>query len=194
MPIIKAYLICLVVALGFNASAQTAGEITIPSSFKATINDLYLYVQTHAPSGLLNEMDMKILSPYLSKSLYKKMSLAETCEKDWELHNHGKAIKAPFAWSEFGLFSGANERISPESYNIDSITKDNDGSFYVVVVFRYRHMDGSGIWHVTDHVILEDGNYVLDDVLFNDESQERSSKLTGILSQGCKGSHWVGLR
>jgi|ERR1700683_513842 len=190
--ILKTVLFCFAVALGLTATAQTNEQATSPTRPEATVRSLYREVINRAPSGLLGDADMQILAPYLSKSLRRKIDLAEACEKDWVRQNRGQMVKAPFAWSEFGIFSGANERTSPGKFHIESIRKADDGSFQIAVGLTYRPGDGSGSWRVIDHVIQEDGRFVLDEVLFPKEGPEDDSTLTGILSKGCDGPHWVG--
>lgn len=190
--ILKSVLFCFAVALGLTAIAQGNEHVMPPNSPEAAVRSLYREVQNHAPSGLLGNADMRIFAPYLSKSLRRKMDLAEACEKDWRRQNQGQMVKAPFAWSEFGIFSGANERTSPATFHIESIHKAKDGSFQVVVGFTYRPGDGPGSWNVTDHLIQENGRFVLDDVFFPKDDSGESAALTGILSEGCEGPRWVG--
>lgn len=193
-PILKVVLFCFAAAWGLTATAQTTEEVIPANHPEATVRSLYREVQSRAPSGLLRSADMRIFAPYLSKSLRQKIDLAEACERDWVRRNHGQVVKAPFAWSEFGMFSGTNERTSPGKFHIEGIRKADDGSFQIVVRLTYRSGDGSGSWRVTDHVIQEHGRFVLDDVLFPKEGPEDDSTLTGRLSEGCKGPRWVGLR
>ncbi len=192
-PILKVALPSLLAALALMATAQRTKHVMPPSRPESTVRSLYREVQRLAPSGLLGDKDMRIFAPYLSESLRRKIRLAQACGEDWNRQNHGQMIKAPFAWSEFGIFSGANERTSPATFHIESIHKTRDGSFQVVVGFTYRPGDGPGSWNVTDHVILENGRFVLDDVLFSKDDSGESSTLTGILSEGCEGPRWVGL-
>ena len=190
--IFRIALTCFAVALGFAATAQASTQMVSSSSPEETVQSLYRQVQHRAPSGLPVDGDMQIIAPFLSGSLRRKFDLAAACESDWNLKNHGQMIKAPFSWSEFGLFSGANERISPASFHIESVHKDRDASFQITVSFTHRPGDGSGSWHVTDHLIHEDGRFVLDDVLFSKNASGESLTLTGILSEGCERAHWVG--
>ena len=192
-PILKVIVPCFAAALGPMAIAQTTKQVTPLNRPEAMVRSLYREVQDRAPSGLLDEADMRIFAPYLSKSLRRKIDLAEGCEEDWVRQNRGQIVKAPFAWSEFGMFSGANERTSPGQFHIESIRKTGDGAFQVVVGFTYRPGDGSGSWRVTDHVIQEEGHFVIEDVLFPKDGAEDGSTLTGRLSEGCEGARWVGL-
>ena len=193
-PILKALLFFFVAAWEFTGPAQTTGQGTRTNRPETTVKSLYREVLVRAPSGLLRGADIQIFAPYLSKSLRRKIDLAEACERDWAHQKRDQVVKAPFAWSEFGMFSGANERTSPGRFHIESISKAGDGSFQIVVGLTYRPVDGSGAWNVTDHVIYEDGRYVVDDVLFPKDGPEESSTLIGRLSEGCEGPHWVGLR
>lgn len=192
-PILKFVLACFGTALGLIAMAQTSNQVRQSSRPEATVRSVYREVQLRAPSGLLGHDDMRVFAPYLSESLRRKIGLAEACGKDWNRQNRGQIVKAPFAWSEFGIFSGANERTSPATFHIESIHKGKDGSFQVVVGFTYRPGDGPGSWNVTDHVIRENGRFVLDDVFFPKDDSGENSTLTGILSEGCEGPRWVGL-
>lgn len=190
--ILKVALPSFLTALTLMATAQSTKQVMPSSRPESTVRSLYREVQLRAPSGLLGDKDTRIFAPYLSESLRRKIQLAESCGKDWNRQNRGQMIKAPFAWSEFGIFSGANERTSPATFHIESIQKAKDGSFQVVVGFTYRPGDGPGSWNVTDHVIQENGRFVLDDVFFPKDDSGESSTLTGILSEGCDGPRWVG--
>lgn len=192
-PMLDTALFCFAVAWSVMATAQTTEQVIPANRPEATVRSLYREVQRLAPDGLPGGADMRVFVPYLSKSLRRKIDLAEACENDWFRQNHGQVVKAPFAWSEFGIFSGGNERTSPGQFHIESIRKADDGSFEIIVGFTYLPVDGSGSWLVMDHVIQESGHFVLDDVLFPKDSQGDHSALTGILSEGCKGPRWVGL-
>lgn len=151
--IFKSFLFCLVAALGLTTAAQTTEQTTPSTRPEAMVRSLYRKVESRAPSGLFSDADMRLFFPYLSKSLRRKIDLARACGKDWSRQNRGQIVKAPFAWSEFGMFSGANERTSPGQFHIESVHKTGDGAFQVTVGLMYRPGDGSGLWRVTDRVI-----------------------------------------
>ncbi len=192
-PALKVFLFCLA-GFALSAAAQTTQRPTPRARPESTVRSVYREVQNRAPSGLLDGADMRLFAPYLSKALRQKIDLAEGCGKDWARQNRGQIIKAPFAWSEFGIFSGGVERTSPGHFHIESIHKAEDGAFQIVVVLAYRRGDGSVSWRVIDRVIQEEGHFVIDDVLFPKDATEDGSTLTGILSEGCKVSHWIGSR
>lgn len=190
--IIKAGLCFFAAASSLVAAAQTSGNSVPGNRPEEMLISLYRKVQKHAPSGLPHGTEKRVFAPYLSSSLRRRIGLAEACESDWFNHDHGRVVKAPFAWSEFGIFSGGNERTSPGQFRIEKTRKTGDGSFEIMVGFTYLPMDGSGSWRVRDYVIRENGHFVLDDVLFFKDSQEDGATLTHILSEGCKGAAWVG--
>ena len=103
-------------------------------------------------------------------------------------------VKAPFGWSEAGLFTGGNEKTSPGTFRIESTKEEKDGSFRSTVSFTYRPSDGPGAWHVIDSVIGEGGRFVVDEVIFPAEGSEATYTLSQLLAEGCKGSRWVGTR
>jgi hypothetical protein len=179
--------------LSFGQSVQSHTPNDLPNKPGALVRSLYTQVVTRAPDGLLDsEENTKIFTPYLSRSLRYKIQMTRACSKDYFRQN-GYESKAPFAWSEFGPFSGSNERTSPGSFQIGRIKREKDGSFQVGVRFTYRPTDGPGSWRVKAIVIRENGDLFLGDIIFPKEDQEDSvRKLSAILSEGCSGSRWVG--
>jgi hypothetical protein len=136
---------------------------------------------------------MKLISPYLSSSLRHRIAQTRACGGDW-FHQHPENnVKPPFAWGEFGLFSGADDRSGPRTFDIEK-TESGNGSVRV-----YLRLTG-GIppekpwtWQVADVLVREGGRYVIDDVIFlKDEDIGTEWRLSEILAVGCDGSHWVG--
>ena len=102
-------------------------------------------------------------------------------------------MKAPFAWSEFGIFSGYNERGSPGSFKIESIQAKPDGSFRADVLLTYLPADGPGSWRVSVRIVQQHNRLVVDDVTYlRDQPGDSERRLSEILSEGCDGSRWVG--
>jgi hypothetical protein len=191
-PIKNRILFWFAIAWVLAIPGHTAAKALQNNGAEITVRNLYREVVLRAPSGLLSSANRRIFEPYLSRSLRRKMGLADACEKDWIRQNPEQAEKAPFGWSEFGLFSGENERTSPGDFHIESPRKDDDGSFHIDVTFTYRPVDGKGSWRVTDRVIREDGRFVVDEVFFPKEEGEGAFTLSDRLSEGCDGPHWVG--
>jgi len=169
---------------------QPTGSISAP---KTMVNALYRNVVIHHPYSLLDGANAKIFSPYLSESLSQKIQAARDCSRDWFRQNQGKAVKAPFAWSGFGIFSGYNERDSPGSFKIESIQAERDGSFRADVLLTYIPADGPGSWRVSVRIVQQHNRLVVDDVTYlRDQPGDSEKKLSEILSEGCDGSRWVG--
>jgi hypothetical protein len=173
-------------AIGQPANkAQTTTSIQRPEKL---VRSLYHEVVVRAPSGLLDGSNMRVFAPYLSKSLLRKIEVARGCEQDWLRQNQGKMVKAPFYWSEAGIFSGPNERTSPGDFHIESTHAEKNGVFRFVVSFNYRPIDGSGSWRVTILVVREDGRFVVDEVIFpKDEVRDVDLTLSESLSEECHG-------
>lgn len=169
---------------------QQTGSISAP---KAMINALYHNVVTYHPYSLLDRANTKIFSPYLSESLFHQIQSARDCSRDWFRQNRGKAVKAPFAWAEFGIFSGDNERDSPGSFNVESIRAEPDGSFRADVLLTYIPADGPGSWRVSVRIVQQHNRFVVDDVTYlRDQPGNSEKRLSEILSEGCDGPRWVG--
>jgi hypothetical protein len=137
---------------------------------------------------------MKSLSPYLSGSLLNGITQARACGDDWFRLHPQNDIKAPLAWLEFGLFSGADDRSGPQAFKIEKTKSQEDSSIRVNV----RLTEGippekPWTWEVAAIVIRQDGRFVIDDVVFlKDKDVDTESRLSEILKRGCDGSHWVG--
>jgi hypothetical protein len=80
---------------------------------------------------------MKLFSPYLSSSLLHRITQTRACSNDWLRLHPQNDVKAPFAWGEFGLFSGADviflrdKDIDTESRLSETLAKGCDGSHWV---------------------------------------------------------------
>ena len=174
---------------------QSAHKETLPNDPKAFVQSLYTHVVARHPYSILFDAnERKTFDPYLSISVLHKIELARACSKDWS-RQYGQAIKAPFAWSDFGIFSGANERDSPGSFRIEKMQAAGDGSFRVTVRLTYMPNDGPGSWRVVAVVIQEDGHLALNDVIYlkdPDMSEDTNTQMSKLLVEGCDGSHWIG--
>lgn len=190
----QGFVLLFLITISANAQAapkkQPSGSINTPTTM---VNALYHNVVLHHPYSLLEGPNAKIFLHYLSESLSRKIQSARDCSQDWFRQNQGKAAKAPFAWSEFGIFSGYNERDSPGSFNIESIQAESDGSFRADVLLTYIPADGPGSWHVSVRIVQQHNRPVVDDVTYlRDQPGDSEKRLSEILSEGCDGARWVG--
>jgi hypothetical protein len=134
------------------------------------------------------------MSPYLSDSLLNRITQARACGDDWFRLHPQNDIKAPLAWLEFGLFSGADDRSGPHTFQIEKAKSQEDSSIRVKVrLTEGVPSEKPWTWEVAAIVIREDGRFVINDVVFlKDEDVDIETQLSEILKRGCDGSHWVG--
>jgi hypothetical protein len=179
-------------ALGQTATQRTA--TSSPQQPEALVRSLYTQVVAHAPSGILDRPNEKrIFIPYLSKSLRHRIEFARACSRDWARQHQGQVIKAPFGWAEAGPFTGADERTSPGSFQIEKTQAETGGAFRVFVKLTYLPVDGVGSWRVAVLLVEEDHRLVVNDVIYlKDKPADMDWRLSQSLSEGCKGPHWVG--
>ena len=97
-------------------------------------------------------------------------------------------VKAPFAWSETGMFTGGNERTYPGSFGIQSTRAGKDGSFLILVSFAYRPADGPGTWSVWT-ASARGWPLGVNEVTFPKEGTDKADwTLSQMLSEGCAGT------
>jgi hypothetical protein len=185
-----AVLCLLVAATGASPSRPTSP----PKQPAALVESLYRQVVARHPSGIPSGANWKVLAPYLSTALRQRIDLTRSCQDDWLRQNDGRMVKAPFAWSEAGLFSGANERTGPMSFQIERTESKNDGSFLVFVRLRGGvPPENPWNWRVADHVVMENERPLIDDVIYlKDGDLDVEYSLSDVLMKGCNGGRWVG--
>jgi len=187
------FIVLLAAAAALSQSAPLIQPLGPRDSAEAQIRELYEKVVVRHPYGLLDDNNQRDFSPYLSSALLHKLELARACSQDWFRQNPRNDVKAPFAWSSFGIFSGRDERDSPGSFSIEKAHVEKEGGFRFVVKLMYMPSDGPGTWHVAVIGAQEHGHFVVDDVIYlKDEPGDVERRLSRILSQGCNGPHWVG--
>jgi hypothetical protein len=136
---------------------------------------------------------MKALSPYLSNSLVHRINQARACRDDWFRLHPKNDEKAPSTWTEFGLFSGFNDRGHPRAFQIEKTESEEDGSFRIYVRLTEGPPEKPWNWRVAVVVLPEEGKFVIKDVIFlRDKDVETECRLSELLTVGCDGSRWVG--
>lgn len=182
----------LLFVLGQAAGKAQSDHIT--SQPGAVVQKLYHQVIVRHPLGIPSGENWKVFAPFLSGGLTRRITLARSCQNDWARQNQGKMIKEPFAWGETGFFSGAEELSEPSSFQIQGTEPTRDGSFRVNVKLTAsppNHKPWS--WNVAVYVKKEERRYVVDDVVFlKGDDVPTEYRLSQILTEGCKGSHWIG--
>jgi hypothetical protein len=179
---------------GHGQAPQEHQRVDLSNQAELPVRRLYQQLVSRPIGGIPTVERMKSLSPYLSDSLLNRITQARACGDDWfRLHPHND-IKAPLAWLEFGLFSGADDRSGPHTFQIEKAKSQEDSSIRVNV----RLTEGippekPWTWEVAAIVIREHGRFVVNDVVFlKDKNVDTESRLSEILERGCDGSHWVG--
>jgi hypothetical protein len=155
--------------------------------------NLYREVVARHPVGIPGDPDMKIFAPYLSKALLHRIDLAIACSADEARQHPDPHLKPEIAWLEAGLFSGDDEQASPRTFHIERTQSEKNGSFRVYVRLTWGSPASPWIWRVAAIAVLEDGHFVVDDVIYlKDENRDVDSRLSEYLSSGCDGGRWVG--
>lgn len=180
--------------LALGQSAPQGKPATLPNQPEALVRSLYIEVVAHHPIGIPRGADMKIFAPYLSKALLHRIDTAVACAADYDRQYPDPNLKPPFAWLEAGLFSGDDEQAEPRNFQIERTQSEDDGSFRVYVRLTWgAPPEKPLIWRVAAVLTQEDGHFVLDDVIYlKDENRGVEGRLSGYLSAGCDGPHWVG--
>jgi hypothetical protein len=186
--------LCLIQLFAYAQAPQERHRADSSNQAELPVRGLYQQLVSRPIGGIPTIERMKSLSPYLSDSLLNRIAQARACGDDWFRLHPRNDIKAPLAWLEFGLFSGADDRSGPHTFQIEKAESQEDGSIRVNV----RLTEGippekPWTWEVAAVVIREDGRFVINDVVFlKDKDVNTESRLSEILQRGCDGSRWVG--
>jgi len=193
MILIRWLLLLFATTLATGNLAQSRKPPNVAKQPEGVVQSLYREVVSRHPVGIPEGSDMKIFSPYLSKALLHKIDLAVACSTDWGRQHPDPNEKPGFAWLESGLFSGDDERTSPRAFQIEKILREKGGSFRVYVRLTWGSPASPWIWHVAAIVIQENGQFVVEDVIYlKDKDRNDESSLSEYLSSGCDGPRWVG--
>lgn len=174
--------------------AQPGNPSSVPKRADAMVRSLYREVVARHPIGIPKDADMKTFAPYLSKSLTHRIELARDCEDDYYRGHQNPNEKPQLEWLEFGLFTGANEKVSPRAFHVERTQQEKDGSLRVYVTLTWGSSANPWNWRVAAVVLQEGGRFVVDDVIFlkDEKTLEDESRLSETLAAGCDGPHWVG--
>jgi hypothetical protein len=137
---------------------------------------------------------MRIFAPYLSEGLLHRIDLAIACGTDWSRQHPDPNLKPEIGWLESGLFSGDNERATPQTFRIERMQSEQDGSFRAYVRLTWgTTQEKQLIWRVAVVVVRANGHFLVDDVIYlKDDVRDTEGRLSEALSSGCDGPRWVG--
>jgi hypothetical protein len=185
--------------LAFGQAAYQSESASLPNQPEALVRSLYAEVVARHPHDIPKGADMKVFAPYLSEALLHKIDLAKACSDDLDRQNPNPHLKAEMA-SEYGLFSGEGVKAKPQAFQIEKTQSEKDGGLRVYVKLTWgTSPERSWTWPVATVVLREDGHYVVDDVVYiNDSTYEypedmpADRRLSEYLAAGCNGPRWIG--
>jgi len=172
-----------------------------PNRPEELVRSLYTEVVARHPQDIPDGADMKIFAPYLSKTLLHRIDLAKACSSDWDRSNSDPGLKTEMT-SRFGIFSGERGTAEPTSFKIQKTLSQKGGSLRVYVkLTRSQPLPrDSWDWRVAALLIRADDHFVIDDVIYINDSEYRGTgeakppnrRLSEYLSAGCDGARWIG--
>jgi hypothetical protein len=188
-----AILLQFAATLALGQPAHQSNPPSLPNQPEALVRSLYAEVVARHPHDIPAGADTTIFAPYLSKALLHRIDLAKACSVDWDRQN-----PELHPTSAYGLFSGEGD--DPQVFQIERTQPEKDGAFRVFVkLTAEKPPERSWTWHVAAVVMRENGHYVVDDVVYindsvydNVESKPADRRLSEYLSAGCNGPHWSG--
>jgi len=183
----------LLTSLGHGQLPHEHDQVGLPRQAEVTVRRFYQQLVSDPVEGLPTPKRMKALSPYLSSSLIHSINQARACRDDWFRLHPTNDEKAPSTWTEFGLFSGLNDRGEPYAFQIEKTESEDEGSFRVYVRLTEGPPKRPWNWQVAVVVVSRNGQFAVNDVIFlrdGDFGTER--RLSEILTVGCDGPHCVG--
>ncbi len=141
---------------------------------------------------------MDIFAPYLSEALRHKIEDARACSADWDRQNPEPKLKAEMA-SSYGPFSGDGAEAQPQKFHIEKARSMKDSSLRVYVALAGGKPPNPWTWRVAALVQRENDRYVVDDVIYvndsvysNPKEKPTDRRLSEYLSAGCDGRSWAG--
>jgi len=183
----------LIASIGHCQVPQKHDSVELSSKAEPSVRRLYQQLVSQPVGGIPTPKRMKVLSHFLSNSLIHRINQARDCRDDWFRLHPKNDTKAPSTWTEFGLFSGADDRGHPRAFQIEKTESEDDGSFRVYVRLTEGPPEKPWNWRVAVVVISEDGQFAINDVIFlRDKDIETESRLSELLTRGCDGPRWVG--
>jgi hypothetical protein len=187
-------LLSLITFLAYGQAPQEHHRVDLSREAEITVQRLYQQLVSRPIGAIPTPERMKLIAPYLSSSLLLRITQTRACGNDWFRLHPQNNVKPPFAWGEFGLFSGADDRSAPYAFQIEKMEAENDGSFRAYIrLTEGNPPEKPWTWQVADTLMREGGRYVINDVIFlRDRDIDTESRLSEILKEGCDGSHWVG--
>src|ERR1039458_1469950 len=190
--------IAAALVFGQSASRRFSGGHMKQSA--TVVLSLYQKLVAHQPSGTVKDAEMKDYLPYLSEGLRHKIDLSRACLADWKQQSLYSQVKEGMN-SDAMFFTGIGN--SPISFRIEKTIPQKDGSLRIYVRLTFK-LPKYPPWsqRVAVVMIQESGLFLVDDVIYINDSnwddhpkdKPADRRLSGYLSAGCDGAHWIGSR
>ncbi len=196
MSVLRCVAFLCLIQLGYAQAPQEHDQVGLSRQAEVTVRRFYEQLVSGPVVGIPTPRRMKALSPYLSSSLLHRITQARACRDDWFRLHPKNDEKAPSTWTEFGLFSGPDDRGEPYAFQIDKTESEDDGSFRVYVRLTEGPPKRPWNWQVAAVVVSRHGQSAINDVIFlRDENIDTESRLSELLrTLGCDGSRWIGFK
>jgi hypothetical protein len=194
MNILRCVVLLLLATTVAHSQTAQSRRASLTSQAETPVRKIYQQLMSRPIGAIPKPARVKLFAPYLSKSLLHGITQARACGEDWFRQHPQNDVKPPFAWGEFGLFSGADDRSGPGTFQIEKMESEDDGSFRGYV----RLTEGippekPWTWRVAAVVMSEDKKFVINDVIFlRDKDIDTETRLSAVLTQGCDGPRWIG--
>jgi len=156
----------LIPLLGSGQAPQEHRQVDSSSQAEIPVRGLYQQLMSRPIGGIPTPERMRSFSPYLSSSLLHKIDQARACGDDWFRLHPRNEVKAPLAWLEFGLFSGADDRSGPGTFQIGRAESAESSVRVYVRLTEGTPPEKPWAWEVAAIVIRENGRFVINDVVF----------------------------
>src|SRR5688572_16532289 len=132
-----------------TALVLAAGLAATPEQARTTVGAFYAEVVKHQPLGVPEGAARKALWPFLTARLQGALEDAEACERDYARQQpKGSTDKPEYGWLESGLFSGENERASPQAAEV--VHTEDEGVGRLLVHVQLTYVDAHAQFPLTD--------------------------------------------
>jgi hypothetical protein len=178
--------VCLLPLMAVSAChrAPQAKSPDPSAQVSAMIDNLYKAVVARRPRSI---PDRKIFGPYLSKGLLHGFDLDDACFDRWNRANPDPNLKPPVGLIEFGVFSGGVADGEPQTFHVEKVEAEKDGSYHALVTLTYAEPTFKQTWQVAPVVIRENGRFVVNDVIYLKQQDQDEDRLSHVLIEDCHG-------
>jgi hypothetical protein len=145
--------------VAFSQSGTLKAQQDVANEPAKLVTSLYRQVIARHPIGIPQGEDLKVFTPYLSRSLLHRIDQYRACTSDWDRKNAGSDLKSPVGLFENGIFSGAYEEAKPETFHVERTHPEDNGRLRVDVRLTSASPPAApSVWRVGVLVLREGGS------------------------------------